>query len=204
MSRLLILVADKNMEFTLRGILARDKSLGISRIDATIQVLNTGDGGVRTQGTGTLGLQRRMYDHALLILDFEGCGTKYSNPLELETVLDKQLEISWGAAAKAIVINPEVDIWVWGSDNAIAEVIRWDDNSYGGIRNWLRAEGFEIDSNSKPKRPKEAIEAVLQRISKPRSSAIYKSIMEKISLEKCKDEAFIRLKDQLRKWYPAN
>jgi hypothetical protein len=101
---------------------------------------------------------------------------------------------------KAIVIEPECDIWIWGSDNSLAEAIGWE--SQIGIRDWLLGKGFEFDMANKPLRPKEAIEAVLRVNKTPRSSSLYKRITSKISLGNCRDRAFLRLKDTLQIWFP--
>jgi hypothetical protein len=50
-------------------------------------------------------------------------------------------------------------------------------------------------------RPKEALEKALYAARKPRSSAIYQSLAEMVSLARCSDRAFIKLKETLRKWF---
>ena len=70
------------------------------------------------------------------------------------------------------------------------------------VRDWLRERGFAFEANGKPKRPKEALEAALRMPDLPRSSALYQTIAEKISLRRCGDEAFIRLRNQLIEWFP--
>ena len=107
----------------------------------------------------------------------------------------------WNDSAKAIVIQPELDVWVWGSDNSIEEVIEWPSGIR--IRDWLRDADFNMDGSGKPSRPKEAIEAALRKLGLPRSSALYKRIAEKVSLRKCTDRAFLRLRKQLCEWFPS-
>ena len=134
------------------------------------------------------------------MLDFEGSGSDSPNAGALEKLLDSKLESLWGNAAKSVVIAPEVDAWVWGSDNAVEEILEWPSGKR--IREWLRDEGYAFDSNDKPARPKEAMEAALKVVGKPVSAAVYRQITEKISLRRCTDRAFLRLRDQLRKWFP--
>src|SRR5690606_36957625 len=102
--------------------------------------------------------------------------------------------------SKAIVIDPECDLWLWGSDNALSVVLGWEREL--GIRPWLREKGFLFSENQKPGRPKEAFEAVLRELRKPRSSAFYRKITSSISLERCVDPAFVRLRETLRTWFP--
>jgi hypothetical protein len=200
MKDLFILVADKNAEFALKGALARHEALGIRPIQFEIRPHVGRDGGARTTGTELLALQRRQYHHALLVLDFEGSGTDKPNALSLEKELDSKLAKHWNEAAKSIVIEPELDIWVWGSDNAVENAIGWPPGK--AVREWLREKGFAFDENEKPVDPKRAIEAALSIPNQPRSSALYRHIASSISLARCKDAAFIRLKQHLQEWFP--
>ena len=97
------------------------------------------------------------------------------------------------------MIEPELDVWVWGADNAVEAIIEWPAGK--SVRERLRERGFKFEGNDKPTRPKEALEAALRIPGLPRSSALYQSIAEKISLRRCGDEAFIRLRKQLLEWF---
>ena len=200
MKDLVLLMADKNAQFALKGALGRPEALGIRPIEFEFRVHPGRDGGTRKSGPEVLALERRRFRHALLVLDFEGCGTDLPNAKALETQLDGRLAAHWQKAAKSIVIEPELDVWVWGADNAVEAVIEWPAGK--GIREWLREKGFAFEANEKPTRPKEALEAALRIPDLPRSSALYQSIAEKISLRRCGDEAFIRLRKQLIEWFP--
>ncbi len=200
MKDLVLLVADKNAHFALKGALGRPEALGIVPIEFEFRVHPGRDGGVRKTGPDALAREHRRFKHALLVLDFEGSGSELPNAGALETQLDSQLEAIWRSSAKSVVIEPEVDVWIWGSDNAVEEVIEW--RSGKRLREWLRDEGYTFDANDKPTRPKEAIEAALKVAGTPRSSALYQRIAEKISLSKCADKAFLRLRNQLCEWFP--
>ena len=196
---LVVLAADKNMEFLLRAGFDRPEALGIRPIGVRIQVHPFSDGGVRTSGAAVLSHLSRQYDHAIMILDFEGSGASES-AIDLELNLDTQLARSWQNRAKAIVIEPELESWVWGSDNALKQMLRWNEST--GIRKWLNENDFSFSDEGKPDRPKEAFESVLRQLKRPRSSALYRRVGSRISLENCNDPAFRRLRDQLREWYP--
>lgn len=202
MQDLVILVADKNAQFALRGALRRPEALGVRSISHEFRMHPGRDGGVRTGGVDVLARERQRFAHALLVFDLEGSGANDDqSAVDLERSLDAQLEALWGPSAKAIVITPEVDIWIWGTDNALMDVLHWP--SEVGMRNWLRERGFEFDANGKPERPKEALEAMIPVHKQPRSSALYEKITRKISLRRCTDPAFLRLRDALRGWFPA-
>ena len=199
MKDLVILVADKNAEFALKGAIVRHQSLGIRAIDFEVLVHPGRDGGARKTGPEILARDRHRSRHALLVLDFEGCGTELPNALSLEEQLDGRLAEHWDRKAKSIVIEPELDVWIWGSDNAVEGTIQWTEGIR--LRDWLKREGHTFDANAKPKRPKEALEAALRVSSLPRSSALYRNVAQKISLRRCVDPAYIRLHNQLLSWF---
>lgn len=201
MKDLLLLVADKNMQFALKGALPRSASLEIRAIEFDFIVHSGRDGGVRKTGSDLLCLERSQYSHGLLVLDFEGCGTDHVTALDLEAELNDRLRPLWNGQARAIVIDPELDIWMWGGDYAVQQVIGWPRPER--LRDWLIAEGFEVQPNGKPVRPKEALEAALRVARQPRSSAVYQAIASTISLSRCDDAAFDRLRAILKGWFPT-
>ena len=99
-----LVVADKNMEFTVRGIFARPQALGIRKIDYRIVVHPWHDGGVRTDGPETLATLQGQVSHGIVMLDFEGSGAD-GDALSVEAELDDRLQMIWGDRAKAIVIG---------------------------------------------------------------------------------------------------
>lgn len=200
MKDLILLVADKNTQFALKGALERPEALGIRPVEFEFRIHSGHDGGIRTTGPEMLTLLHRMFRHGLLVMDYEGCGEEQTNATALEAKLDERLKTGWQNNAKAIVIEPEVDVWVWGSDNAVQQVIEWPAGQ--GIRDWLRDRGFSFDCNNKPTRPKEAMEEAMRKTRSPRSSALYQQIAERISVRHCKDNAFARLRTQLISWFP--
>jgi hypothetical protein len=202
MKDLIVLVADKNMQFAMQGGLDRPESLGTRPISFDFRQHPGRDGGARTNGAQVLALEKTRFSHALLVLDHEGSGAGGLGALALETQLDEQLKSTWGDLAKAIVITPEVDIWMWGSDNKLAEVLKWPRQE--SIRDWLRDAAFDVMENGKPQRPKEALEAVFRVCKRPRSSSAYQQIAASISLARCGDPTFLRLRDQLQRWFPVD
>ena len=199
MKDLVLLVADKNAQFALKGALERPTALGIRPVTFDFIVHPEHDGGVRKTGPDIIGLARQRFSHAFLVMNFEGSGSADEASV-LESRLDSRLQAAWQNRAKAIVIEPEVDVWMWGSDNAIRDAVEWPHR--GSIREWLERNGFEFQDNDKPIRPKESLEAILKESNQPRSSAIYLRIASQISLRRCTDFAFQRLRQQLINWFP--
>lgn len=197
---LFILAADKNVEYALTGALERYQAMGTRKITFETKVHVGRDGGARTSGVEILALEKNNHSATLLVFDFEGSGSNEASSISLEQKIDLQLINKVGAMSKAIVINPEADIWIWGSDNILAQIFEWPLPTK--IRPWLAEKGFTFDQNGKPDRPKEALEAMTVIHGKPRSSAIYKKIASRISLNNCVDPAFQRLQNTLKLWFP--
>jgi len=200
MKDLIILVADKNAHYCLRGALLRHQSIGIRPVEFEFRVHPERDGGARKNGAALLAIERTRFANAILMFDFEGSGASHADAVSLEEDLDRELAKAWGGAAKAIVIDPEVDLWVWGSDNSLAGCLDWTGSM--PIRQWIESQGFKLDSNSKPVRPKEAIESVLRKQRMPRSSSLYEAIASQISISRCVDPAAIRLREWLVGRFP--
>jgi hypothetical protein len=200
MEDLVVLVSDKNMEYALRGGLNRPEALGIRAIGFQFLSHAGHDGGVRSTGPEVVRSQRRLYRHALVVMDREGCGEEDLSSVQLEQQLDDRLRHVWDGDAKAIVVDPEVDVWLWGAENKLKEILKWQLDQ--GIREWLRERGFEFSADDKPIRPKEALEALRPVIRRPRSSSLYEQITGSISLARCSDPAFKRLKSQVQAWFP--
>ena len=200
MKDLVALVADKNMQFALDAGLKRHQSLGIRKIDFDILQHPGRDGGVRADGSELLRLQRGSYSHAVMVLDYEGSGAADSRG-DLERQLDGLLERTWGDDAKAIVIEPELESWIWGSDKAIQQILDWPHRV--PIRTWLADRKFVVSDQGKPDRPKEAFEAVLRECGKPRSASLYAGVVGRLSIRRCTDPALVRLRNKLKTWFGA-
>jgi hypothetical protein len=197
---LYLLVADSSMAKALEAALLRHESLEIRPIQFKIDPHPYRDPGVRTTGAEMLALQVNQFSHCIMVLDFEGSGTQYRNAIELETELDRNLQPIWNSNAKTIVIDPELDIWMWGGDNALKDALGWTEDI--SLREWLKSQNMQFFSNEKPMRPKEALEKLFSKLRRPRSSSIYGSIASKISLQRCNDPSFLRLKNALIRWFP--
>lgn len=197
---LVILAADKNMEAAIQGILSRSKALGIRPIKPDIYRHPQKDTGCRTDGVDFLSAFADHYRYALLIFDFEGCG-EYDIPASaLEQRLRDKLCTLWHDRAEVIIIEPELDIWVWSDSPHVETVLGWADQKQA-MRPWLQNLGFLPAGSIKPERPKEALEAVMMLIKKPRSSTIYSDLAKKVSFKRCTDRSFVKLTNILHAWF---
>ena len=197
---LVALVADKNMQFALRGILDTHKRLGIRPIDFVTYPHPKKDPGVFATCHDFLRPLQSMASFALVMFDCHGCGS--ASPREhLETEIGRRLaQNGWNDRSAVIAIEPELENWLWSDSPQVAKALGWPDNK---LRTWLVQKGYRATGDVKPRKPKEAVEAVLRITRTPRSSAIYFDIATHVSFELCKDPAFIKLRQVLSGWFPA-
>ncbi|NJL28558.1 MAG: hypothetical protein HC897_12045 [Thermoanaerobaculia bacterium] len=98
------------------------------------------------------------------------------------------------------MLDPELEAWLWSDSPHVDSVLGWKDRN-PTLRAWLAEQGFLVEGAAKPSQPKEAVEKALRVVRKPRSSALYRQLAERVSFERCTDPAFARFKDVLRGWF---
>ena len=200
---LVILVADKNMEFSVTGLLSRYPSLGFRELSAEVFVHPHKDPGCLLRGHEFLRPFTRQYRHALIMLDREGSGREEMAREELEKEIESRLHSSgWSDRAAAVVLDPELEVWVWSDSPVVDLALGWKGRK-PHLREWLISEGYLAPTQSKPKRPKDAVERALRISAKRRSSAIYLELAQRVGLARCSDPAFVKLRTILRAWFAA-
>jgi hypothetical protein len=95
-----------------------------------------------------------------------------------------------------------LEVWVWSDSSHVDTYLGWREQQ-PKLRDWLQQSGWLAAGQSKPARPKEAVEAALRKCRKPRSSAIYFELARHVSFQRCADPAFHKLLATLRSWFPA-
>ena len=76
MEDLVILVADKQMEFAIRGLLGRYRALGIRQITYAIYRHPNSDPGCRLESDSFLRSFHSNFRYALVLFDRDGCGAE--------------------------------------------------------------------------------------------------------------------------------
>ena len=202
MKDLVALVADKDMEYTLKGLLTRPQALGIRKIDFDVFAHPEHDPGCALYGVGFLSQFHEQYDYALLMFDHEGSGRDSTPAVGLRDSTNREFARSpWGERAATVVLVPELEAWVWSDSPHVDEVTGWQGRQ-PELRRWMQEHRWLDTKSVKPARPKEAFQAALRATGTPRSSSLYRRLAEKVSLKRCTDPAFDTFKGILRGWFP--
>jgi hypothetical protein len=198
---LVVLTADKDAEFAIRGVLSRPQALGIRRPSADFFRHPEKDPGILCRAHTFLQPFVADHAHALVVMDREGCGQERLEREALEARIEGALrDTGWADRAAAVVPDPELEIWVWSDSPHVEEVLGWRGRE-PALRDWLVSKGYVQDAAAKPARPKEVLEEALYAVRQPKSSAIFDQLARQVSLSRCRDAAFLRLKDTLNRWF---
>lgn len=202
---LIVLVADQDIEFSVRGLLSRHRAIGSRKMakgEYDVYRHLEHDPGCLQDSHNFLRPFINLYAHALIIFDREGCGKDDLSRGDLENLVEKQLAINgWGNRAAAIVLDPEFEVWVWSESPHVDALLGWKGRQPDLI-SWLVEQGFKESNEAKPNRPKEAVEEALRIARKAKSASLYKQLAERVSLKKCIDPAFDKFKAIMQTWFP--
>lgn len=199
---LVILVPDKDIQAALTGILNRHQSLNITPVQFSFSIDTGGrDPGCRRYAYEALRPFANRYRFALVVFDREGSSDEQTPREQIEVDVESQLSINgWGERCACICIAPEVENWLWSQSPQLCAPLGWL-NSLDSLYDFVREMGYLPERSLKPTRPKEARQKVLRRTRTARSSAIFQSVAQNVSLRHCADPAFLKLKTVLYHWF---
>ena len=179
---LVVLVADKNMEQAVAGLLERPQSMAIRPLTYDIFVHVRRDPGCLNEAHDVLRPLAGGYDHALVLFDHQGCGREHITPEALADEVKHRLEQNgWPELAEVVVIAPELEVWVWSGSPHVVNALGWASRQ-PALRDWLETNGHWPTEQPKPPDPKGAMKAALRTVNKPPSSAIFHELASKVSL----------------------
>jgi len=198
---LVVLVADADTREGIAALLARHPALGIRPISFDIFKHDDRDPGCRAKAADYLRPQVDGYSYALVLFDRHGCGTSRSVQ-EIEGAVRQNLEQSgWRGRCEAIVLDPELEAWVWSPSRSVAECLEWPLGS-PPLREWLEQQDLWQPADAKPADPKAAVERVRRELGKRRSPRLYGLLGERVTTRGCTDPSFNRFREILRRWFP--
>ena len=200
---LVVLAADKHISDSLETLLdQRQGDLGIRKLSYHVRRHPHKDPGCRTEAAEFLRPLNKQYKYALVVFDLEGCGSR-DVPEKIRENVEADLgRNGWRERSKVIIIDPELEAWVWSRSGRVAEVLGWG-TDFKSLEQWLIDKGFWKAGCAKPQDPKRALKAVLRHKKKrPISAALFKNLTASIRFNACCDTAFNELKQTLRIWFP--
>lgn len=199
----MLLVADKDIDYGIRGLLTRPQALGMRAIDAQSFVHPRRDPGCAREAHTFLQQFSHQFRHALVVLDRQGSGREERSAEELAEDIRSRISASgWGNRAEVIVIDPELEVWVFATSPHVEECLGWGGHRRR-LRPWLESEGLWKRGDAKPHNPKEAVDRALLQVKRPRSSAVYQCLGRRVGVSTCGDPMFRRLQGTLAGWFPA-
>jgi hypothetical protein len=201
---LVCIVADRSIEAAIEAVLRRPQALGIRPLEFETLVHPERDPGCFHDPDKLLGGYTERAVHALVVLDRAWEGAPAKDAPELERLLEESLA-SIGPAewARAVVIDPELEAWVFSDSPHVAATLGWTESAEA-FRSALEAEGLWKRERAKPDDPKRAMDWALRRARLPRSSSLFRALASRVGLQRCEDRSFRRLVDLLRGWFGAD
>jgi hypothetical protein len=205
MKDLVILTACKDAEHALRGLLSRPAALGIREVTVDYFVHPQKDPGCRCAPDQILASQCSRYHHALVVFDCDGSGEQDPARAQAlaEEVESRLATTGWEQRVRVVVIEPELEQWAWSDSPRVDEVLGWGGRS-PTLRDWLRHQGYLHGSSTKAQPPKEAMAAALRHVRKPWSSRLFEELGRRVSVERCQEPSFTRLRAILADWFAAS
>lgn len=207
MGDLVVLAPDADIEQAVGGLLSRSESLGIRPCEAVVRRHPMRDSGCLTSAADLLRPLRGRHRCALVIFDHHGCGSDEPREVIQRRVEESLATSGWGQdGCKAIVIDPELEVWLWNGSPHVAEALGWG-TDYRGLQRHLHKRGLWPIGAPKPPAPKAAMRAALRDApvggSRWRSHR-FSRIAERTTLANCADPAFVEFCATLRRWFPPS
>lgn len=202
---LVLLVADLDAENSLRGILGRWQALGIRQLtegrDYDVHRHPERDPGCRGDAHNFLQGFVNTHRHALVVFDHDGCGWEGRTAAEIETDVENRLGAAgWRGRCATIVIEPELEAWVWSDSPHVDLQLGWQGRS-PRLREWLVSRQLIGSGEAKPTDPKTAMRQAMRQAGKPPSPRVFSALAESVGLARCQDRAFGRLRQTLAQWF---
>jgi len=200
---LVVVVADGGIEQAVRGMLSRPRALGIRSLQGVeYPKLHKLDQGSFESGHELAELYRTTHEHALIIFDFDWEGRPTDDPNVMVEQVEAKLDRTWGGRGRCVVIDPELEVWIWSDSPHVAKALGWERMSE--LRQWLELRELWPPAVPKPTDPKQAYEQAIREKRVQKSNATFLKLAQSVSFERCNDHSFQRLVGILRGWFGAS
>lgn len=201
---LVVLVPDLDLSGTVRSLLNRPESIGIRPVSFSVSRHLRRDAGCRTGAVERLREFIRDHRYALVIFDKDGSGDPRESRESIRDDVELRLSKNgWEDRCRAIVIEPELEAWIWNGSRHVPEVLGWQ-GDHASLRDWLAALDLWSAEAPKPSDPKRALQAVLRKTRTPLSAKLYRRLADTVSVRRCADPAFSEFRATLQRWFPRS
>jgi hypothetical protein len=207
MKDLLVFTADADALAFISSILMRPEALGVRSLKFDIERHSQRDSGMVQSGAELLRMKKGGYKKAVMVLDHHGCGREHKlTPPQLASELQFKLDsFSWSGHSAVTVLAPELELWVWFCEPAIAKHLGIGVRQ---LRLWVDERARTLNRQPEELRrdePKELFEHIVRGRCRttisPRDFAEIGSFASVASLDKC--PSFSALATTLRQWFPV-
>lgn len=199
---LVVVAADLDIEQAVKGLLARPQALRIRPVRSQLvrDTMAGHDGGTFKRAHSVLvPFSSDPMCRALVLFDRAWDGAPSSDPKRLAEEVEQRLAPMWGARARCVVLDPEIEAWVFSDSPHVDRILGFAE---GQLRSWLRDQGLWPAGQPKPGDPKTAMLQALRSSRIKRSAALFHDLASKVGLERCIDPGFRTFVEVLRAWFP--
>ncbi len=198
---LIVLTADLDMKLTAETLIGHPKKLSIRTVKFHVRTHERRDPGCRTEAATYLLNFTNRYHYALVIFDRDGCGSPAPRDQiqrEVEHALHRN---GWPDRAKAIVIEPELEAWIWTSSPETATTLGC--SSLSELRTMLEHHDLCPPGSRKPQDPKAAMKFICRQNGIRHSATLFRNIASRATSRHCQDPAFLEFRQTLQAWFPS-
>ena len=200
---LVILVPDRTFRLVVSTLIRRHASLAIRPMSLDIHAHTQFDPGCLRNCHEFLKPFLPTHSHALVLFDKHGCGRETVPAVDLEQEVEERLSRSgWEGNACAVVVDPELEVWVWSDSPEVVRCLGWVGRQ-PPLRERLRQEGLWESGSAKPADPKAAMILALREAGIAPPGPAFKQLAASVGLRRCTDHAFVRFREILQRWFPV-
>jgi hypothetical protein len=139
------------------------------------------------------------HQHLVVMLDQKFGGERPAAEVREEVLANLQ-QCGWADRADVVVIDPELEVWVWQDNPHVERAVGYSGRTK--LRELLNNDDEWPGGRDKPIQPKDLFKAVCKRFKQSYSPSLYRDIVEKVSIAGCTDQAFHQLVASLVRWFP--